>query len=96
MPNRLVDLDLELNDNFKMDTVDGDLTLTASNINKVSQMGVTGLKIDGTGGYTITLDPTYFQAFNDAVALDSTAGAYNLISWIVEDGKLVYKTQKVI
>lgn len=87
-----IDLDLSTRDNFEI-TVTGNTSITASNLSKGQVITITFI-IDAIGGYTITLDPAVFKAFDDAASLDNTALKRNLVVGKVGSTEIEYLTQK--
>jgi hypothetical protein len=72
-------------------TADGNLVLQMTG-HAAGMSGVIILKITGAGGYTISLDPTYFTTeLNGSDDIDTVTGKKNFISWYY-DGTFLYYT----
>ena len=74
-----VELDADIYKDFRIGLITDDTTINLNNTTN-GNGGIIEVLIDGVGGYTVTLG-TMFTKDLGGVAIDTTAGVDNFISW---------------
>jgi len=88
-----VTLNMSLRDAFIVNTVNGDIEVTASNITDGKSFLLV-MVMDSTGGYTIILDST-FEPLDDANSASNSADAVIMIFGFCWDSKVYYEIRNI-